>query len=75
MKILDVGEWWNEITNGLPVPLGINVMKSSFGEDTIHKFDKYLQDSIKFGMNNLDDSIDYAMQYSRGKPRDLIENL
>jgi 1,4-dihydroxy-6-naphthoate synthase len=75
VKILDVGEWWNETTNGLPVPLGINVMKSSFGDDVIHKFDRFLQDSIKFGMNNLDDAIDYAMQYSRGKPRDLIEKF
>ncbi|MFB5597512.1 MAG: menaquinone biosynthesis family protein [Nitrosopumilaceae archaeon] len=75
VKILDVGEWWNKVTNGLPVPLGINVMKSSFGEDMIHKFDKYLHDSIKFGMNNLDDAIDYAMQYSRGKSRDLIEKF
>ena len=25
MKLFDVGEWWNDTTNGLPVPLGINV--------------------------------------------------
>ena len=24
VKILDVGEWWDKTTNGLPVPLGIN---------------------------------------------------
>ena len=27
IKVLDVGEWWHNTTNGLPVPLGINVMK------------------------------------------------
>ncbi len=75
VKILDVGEWWSKTTNGLPVPLGINVMKSSFGDEMISKFDRYLQDSIKFGLNNLNDAIDYAMQYSRGKPRDLIEKF
>jgi len=75
VKIADVGEWWNETTNGLPVPLGINVMKTSFEMDVIHKFDQYLQDSIEFGRNNLNDSIDYAMQYSRGKSRDLIERF
>ena len=75
IKILDVGKWWDEKTNGLPVPLGINVMKTSLGMETIHKFDQYLQASIEYGLNNLDDAIDYAMQYSRGKPRELIEKF
>ena len=75
VKILDVGKWWDEKTNGLPVPLGINVMKTSLGMETIHKFDQYLQASIEYGLNNLDDAIDYAMQYSRGKPRELIEKF
>ena len=75
VKILDIGKWWDEKTNGLPVPLGINVMKTSLGMDTIHKFDQYLQASIEYGLNNLDDAIDYAMQYSRGKPRELIEKF
>ena len=75
VKILDVGKWWDVETKGLPVPLGINVMKTSLGMDTIHKFDQYLQASIKYGLDNLDDAMDYAMKYSRGKPRDLIEKF
>jgi 1,4-dihydroxy-6-naphthoate synthase len=75
LKLLDVGEWWDKTTNGLPVPLGINVMKTSLGMDTIHKFDQYLQKSIEFALDNLDDAIDYAMQYSRGKHRALIEKF
>ena len=75
VKILDVGEWWDKTTNGLPVPLGINVMKTSLGMDTIHKFDQYLQESIEYALDNLDDAIEYAMQYSRGKSRDLIEKF
>jgi len=75
IKILDVGEWWDKETAGLPVPLGINVMKTSLGMDTIHKFDKFLQESIQYGLDNLDAALDYAMQYSRGKPRELIEKF
>ena len=75
VKILDVGEWWDKTTNGLPVPLGINVMKTDLGMDTIHKFDKYLQASIEYGLENLEDAMEYAMQYSRGKPKDLIEKF
>jgi 1,4-dihydroxy-6-naphthoate synthase len=75
LKILDVGEWWDKTTKGLPVPLGINVMKTSLGMDTIHKFDQYLQESIEYALDNFDEAIDYAMQYSREKPRDLIEKF
>lgn len=75
VKILDVGEWWDKTTNGLPVPLGINVMRTDLGMDTIVKFDKYLQASIEFGIEHFDDAIDYAMQYSRGKERNLIEKF
>ena len=75
IKILDVGEWWDKTTNGLPVPLGINVMKTDIGMETIVKFDKHLQASIEFGLEHLEDALEYAMQYSRGKSRDLIEKF
>ncbi len=75
VKILDVGEWWDKATNGLPVPLGINVMKTGLGMEAIVKFDKYLQESIEFGIAHFEDAIKYAMQYSRGKSQDLIEKF
>ena len=75
IKVLDVGEWWHNTTNGLPVPLGINVMKNSFGIETIRKFDRFLAESVRFGLDHVDDAIDYAMKYGRGKSRDLIEKF
>ena len=75
MKILDVGEWWNKETNGLPVPLGINVMNSKFEPQIISKFDTYLQKSIKYALDHKNDALEYAMQYSRGKSRELIEKF
>ena len=75
IKVLDTGEWWNEATNGLPVPLGINVMRDNFGLETIKKFDKFLQESIEFGLKHTDDAIEYAMKYARGKPKSLVEKF
>lgn len=74
-KVLDVGKGWNDMTGGMPVPLGINVMKSELGLETIRKFDSYLSESIKYGLKHTDEALDYAMQYSRGKPRDLIKRF
>ena len=75
MKILDVGEWWDKETNGLPVPLGINVMSNKLDSQIINRFDLYLQKSIKFALDHKDDALEYAMQYSRGKSRELIEKF
>ena len=75
MKILDVGKWWDEKTDGLPVPLGINVMSNKFDSQTINKFDVYLQESIKYALDHKDDALEYAMQYSRGKSYELIEKF
>jgi 1,4-dihydroxy-6-naphthoate synthase len=75
MKVLDVGKWWAEQTNGLPVPLGINVMSNKFDSQTIKKFDLYLQKSIKYALDHKINALEYAMQYSRGKSRELIEKF
>ncbi len=74
-KVMDAGEWWRNSTGGLPVPLGVNVMSSRFGPDMIKKFDAFFKDSIVYGMARVSDALDYAMQYSRGQPRDLIERF
>ena len=74
-KILDVGEWWHKESGGLPVPLGVNVASEKIGEELIHKFDLYLQESIKFARENIPDALDYAMKYSRGKSQELIEKF
>ena len=74
-KILDVGEWWDKKTGGLPVPLGINVIKNQLGKENIKKFDTFLRNSIKYGLEHEQEAIDYAMEYSRGKSRQLIEKF
>ncbi|MDI1495269.1 MAG: Menaquinone biosynthesis protein [Cenarchaeum symbiont of Oopsacas minuta] len=74
-KIVDVGSWWDKMTRGLPVPLGINVMRESIGVNTIRRFDSYLQESIQYALNHEEDALEYAMQYSRGKSRELISKF
>ncbi|MBM3905674.1 MAG: ABC transporter substrate-binding protein [Thaumarchaeota archaeon] len=73
-KILDVGKWWDQSTH-LPVPLGTNVMSNRFDRKTIQKFDKYLHDSIVYGLEHQKEALEYSMQYSRGKPEGLIEKF
>ena len=75
VNVLDLGLWWNNVTNKLPLPLGINIAHKRLGNDTIKKFNDLLKLSIQYGFNNLDETIDYSMQYSRGASRYLIEKF
>lgn len=73
LKVLDLGRWWNGITNGLAVPLGINVANSkTMSEFQIKEFERVFKDSILYGLNHFDDALDYAMTYSRNQTRDVI---
>ena len=71
-KALDLGGWWHERTGGLPVPLGVNVMRSSLGPEAIARFDLHLRRSIEYALSNFDEALDYAMKYSRGRGRGTI---
>ena len=73
LKVLDLGNWWNVLTNGLAVPLGINVASSETMSDfQIQEFEKLFKSSILYGLNHFDDALDYAMTYSRGQARAVI---
>ena len=75
VKIMDAGDWWRNSTGGLPVPLGINVIDGNLGPDVAKKFDEFFRESIVYGMAHMGDALEYAMQYSRGQPKDLIERF
>ena len=72
-NILDLGAWWYTETDGLPVPLGINVASiKSMTVEEIRKFKKLFKDSILYGLKHRNDAMDYAMKYSRGQPKHVI---
>lgn len=65
-KILDFGELWEKETDGLPLPLGLDVVRKDLGEDLARKLSQGLRDSIKYGYEHQDESIPYAMKWGRG---------
>jgi 1,4-dihydroxy-6-naphthoate synthase len=72
-KVLDLGEWWAKKTNSLPLPLGINVANSkSMTRERIKKFDDLFRSSILYGLDNIDEAVEYSMKYGRGAQREVI---
>jgi 1,4-dihydroxy-6-naphthoate synthase len=70
---LDLGSWWSGNTGNLPVPLGINVASiRTMSIDQIRQFSDVFTKSIKYGLDNIDAAVDYAMQYGRGHSKQTI---
>jgi 1,4-dihydroxy-6-naphthoate synthase len=65
-KVLDFGEFWEKETNGLPLPLGLDVVRKDLGEALARKLSSGLKESIAYGYSHQDESIPYAMQWGRG---------
>ena len=73
-KIVDFGELWQRLY-GLPLPLGLDVVRKDLGEDLARKLSQGLRQSIHFGYTHQQDAIPYALQYGRGIDRKLGERF
>lgn len=74
-KVLDFGEVWQRETGGLPLPLGLDLVRKDLGRDLAQRLSHGLRDSIAFGYQHLDEAIPYAMQWGRGIDRELGERF
>ena len=68
-KIVDLGVWWAEETDGLPLPLGGNVIRRDLGEVMCSRVAALLKQSIEYSLDNREEALDYALDYGRGLDR------
>lgn len=64
-KIVDFGEWWRDET-GLPLPLGVNVVRKDLGQGAISELNRVMKASISAGLENRKEALEYALQFARG---------
>jgi 1,4-dihydroxy-6-naphthoate synthase len=74
-KIVDLGEWWNARTGGLPLPLGGNIIRRDLGPEMIRKVSTLLHDSIAYALSHREDAVKYAQQFGRGLDRDRTDKF
>jgi len=74
-KVLDLGEWWHEHTNGLPLPMGGNAIRRNLGEQTIREVSDLLRESIRYSLDNREDALQYAMQFAREMDPELADRF
>ncbi len=75
IKVLDFGEIWERETGGLPLPLGLDMVRKDMGEELARKLSAGLKESIRYGYAHQDEAIPYALKWGRGIESGLGEKF
>ncbi|MCW5935807.1 MAG: hypothetical protein KIT11_00680 [Fimbriimonadaceae bacterium] len=68
VEVANMGAWWRDKT-GLPLPLGVNVVRKDLGEEVCQEVSRCMRLSIDRGLEERQKALDYALQFARGMDR------
>jgi len=70
-KIIDLGEYWENLT-GTPTPLGGIIAQRNLGNDLLHKINRVLKRSVQFAFDNPKSGIDFIRQHSQEMSEEVM---
>ena len=71
----DLGVWWGQENDGLPLPLGGNVIHKRFEPAVRKSISDVLAASIQFSLDHRPDAVRHALQYARDMGRELADKF
>ena len=71
----DLGAWWGRQNDGLPLPLGGNVIHKKFPPDVRRKISGILTASIQYSLDHRAEAVQHALQFARDMGRDLADKF
>ncbi len=71
----DLGVWWGMENDGLPLPLGGNVIHKKFDAETRREISRILTESIQFSLTHRQPAVEYALQFARNMGLDLADEF
>ncbi len=74
VEIANMGKWWKAKT-GLPLPLGVNVVRKDLGEAACIEVSRCMRESIEASLNNREEAVTYALQFARGMDRETSDEF
>jgi 1,4-dihydroxy-6-naphthoate synthase len=72
VKIIDLGEWWEERT-GLPIPLGGILAKRDLGVHIVNKIDALIRQSIEYAFRHPAQTRDYIKKNAQELEENVID--
>lgn len=71
----DLGAWWKREHDGLPLPLGGNVIHKRFDPQVRKSVSDILTSSIQYSLDHRAEAVEHALQYARDMGRDLADKF
>jgi len=71
----DLGKWWTQINDGLPLPLGGNVIHKRFDPPTRRLLSDILRQSIQYSLDHREEAVAHALSYARDMGRELADRF
>jgi 1,4-dihydroxy-6-naphthoate synthase len=71
----DLGIWWGRENEGLPLPLGGNVIHKRFEPKIRKNVSDILTASIRYSLDHRAEAVQHALQYARDMGRDLADKF
>ncbi len=63
--IVDLGKWWKKTQDGLPLPLGCNVLRRDLSAEAGSEACRMMRESIQYALDHRPEALDYALQFAR----------
>ena len=71
----NLGSWWGEENDGLPLPLGGNVIHKRIKQAERKRISDLLTKSIQYSLDNRVDAVKHALQYARDMGIELADEF
>ncbi len=71
----DFGVWWGKENDGLPLPLGGNVIHKRFDPAVRKTISDLLTASIQFSLDHRADAVQHALRYARDMGKELADKF
>ena len=71
----NLGSWWGEENDGLPLPLGGNVIHKRITQAERKRISDLLTKSIQYSLDNRVDAVKHALQYARDMGIELADEF
>ena len=71
----DLGAWWSQENEGLPLPLGANVIHKRFDPATRKTISDILTASIQYSLDHRAEAVEHALQYARDMGHGLADRF
>ena len=71
----DLGVWWGRENEGLPLPLGGNVIHKRIAPPVRKQISEILTASIRYSLDHRPEAVQHALQFARDMGRDLADQF